>query len=68
MNLNKDFVTPEHVDKREEKFRLGGPPWKIDEIKLINVQTRVDWKLMEYYGYKPINAAEAYDSRYIRRI
>lgn len=68
MSLDKDFVIPSHINKREKKFYLAGPSWKIDEIKLVNIQTRVDWNLMKYYGYEPINIAEAYDSHYNRRI
>lgn len=68
MNLDKDFVVPEHINEREKKFYLAGPAWKIDEIKLINIQTRVDWNLMKYYGYEPIDIAEAYDSQYVRKI
>lgn len=68
MKLDKDFVIPEHINAREKRFYLEGPPWKINEIKLINVQTRVDWNLMKYYGYDPINIVEAYNSHYVRRI
>ena len=69
MKLDKDFVMPTHINAREKKFYLEGPPWKIDKIKLINIQTRVDWNLMEYYGYELINVEKAYNnSHYIRRI
>lgn len=68
MNLNKDFIIPHHVNKREKEFYLAGRPWKLDEVKLVNIQTRVDWKLMEYYNYKPIDVGKAYNSQYIRKI
>lgn len=68
MNLNKDFVIPDHINKREKKFYLTGAPWKLDEVKLINIQTRVDWRLMEYYEYEPIDIIKAYASQRVRKI
>lgn len=65
--LDKDFKTPDHVNEREKKFYIKGPPWKLNEIELLDVQTRVDWELMKYYGYRPINIEKAYNT-YVRRI
>jgi hypothetical protein len=68
MHLNKDFIMPEHINTREKDFYIKGPPWKLDEPKLLNIQTRVDWKLMKYYDYVPIDIVEAYNSQYLRKI
>jgi hypothetical protein len=68
MNLNKDFIIPNHINEREKKFYLKGAPWKLNEIQMNNVQTRVDWNLMGYYGYEPIDVVEAFNSQYVRRI
>jgi len=68
MNLDKDFVIPDHINDREKKFYLAGAPWKLNEPQLVNVQTRVDWKLMGYYRYEPIDVIKAYNSQYVRKI
>lgn len=67
MSLDKDFKIPQHISEREKRFYLNGPPWKLNEIELLNVQTRVDWHLMDYYGYQPIDIEEAY-RKHIRRL
>lgn len=68
MKLDKDFTVPKHINKRDRDFYLKGAPWKLDEIRLINIQRRVDWKLMQYYEYYPIDVVEAYNSQYVKRI
>lgn len=68
MSLTKNFVIPGHTNKRKKEFDLKGAPWKLNEIQLNDVKTRVDWNLVDYYGYEPIDVVEAYNSQHIKKI
>jgi hypothetical protein len=67
INSDRGFKIPEHISAREKNFYLAGSPWKLDEFKLTDIQTRIDWNLMQYYGYYPIDVEEAYNSQCVRK-